>query len=283
MNVLRLSGFSSLAFVAVLTLAPLQARADPNALWRIVHDQCVPHIEAGEGAKPCETVYLSGGVPEGVAILKDLIGIAQMLAIPTRRVTGIEDPQMLEPDAPKVFADGWKGKAFVEARLSKHLPREAVALAINSQWARSQDQLHVHVDCVAESVSEVLAGYASAIDDRWRAMTEPLKGRKYFARRVDSADLEDVQPLRLLADGLGGQRRKWAPIVSPRSARPSTASRASSCSRTPFPWKAAATPKIYRITIAQLPILRHDLGRSTQGPSGARSKSSSLEGGAVFA
>jgi hypothetical protein len=40
MNVPSLSGFSSLAFIAALILAPLQARADPNALWRIVHDQC---------------------------------------------------------------------------------------------------------------------------------------------------------------------------------------------------------------------------------------------------
>ena len=190
----------------VLVFCPLHARADPNALWRIVHDRCVPHVEAGEGPKPCETVDLTGGVEEGVAILKDLNGVAQMLAIPTRRLTGIEDPQMLEPDAPKVFADGWKGKVFVEARLGKQLPREAVALAINSKWARSQDQLHVHVDCVAESVSEALADYRSALDDRWRAMTEPLRGRKYFARRVDSTDLEDVQPLRLLADGLEGAK-----------------------------------------------------------------------------
>jgi CDP-diacylglycerol pyrophosphatase len=70
----------------------------------------------------------------------------------------------------------------------------------------SQEQLHVHVDCVAESVSEVLAAYRSLLDDRWHAMTEPLRGRKYFARRVDSADLEDVQPFRLLADGLEGAK-----------------------------------------------------------------------------
>ncbi|MBV8106036.1 MAG: CDP-diacylglycerol diphosphatase [Hyphomicrobiales bacterium] len=166
----------------------------------------MPHVQAAEGPKPCETVDLTGGVEEGVAILKDLIGVAQMLAIPTRRITGIEDPQMLAPDAPPVFADGWKGKVLVEARLGKQLPREAVALTINSKWARSQDQLHVHVDCVAQSVSEVLANYHSALDDRWLAMTEPLRGRKYFVRRVDSTDLEDVQPLRLLADGLEGAK-----------------------------------------------------------------------------
>ena len=51
-----------------------------------------------------------------------------------------------------------------------------------------------------------LAEYATALDDQWRAMTVPLKGRVYFARRVDSADLRDVAPLKLLADGLEGAR-----------------------------------------------------------------------------
>ena len=191
-----------------LAAAPSAARADASALWRIVHDSCVPHEEAGRGPRPCETVDLAGGVAEGVAILKDLVGVAQMLAIPTRRISGIEDPQMLQPDAPPVFADGWNARALVEARLGgKALPREAIALAINSQYARSQDQLHVHVDCVAEDVVKALADYRSALDDQWRAMTVPLNGRVYFARRLDSADLLDREPLlRLLADGLPGAK-----------------------------------------------------------------------------
>jgi CDP-diacylglycerol pyrophosphatase len=176
------------------------------ALWRIVHGACVPHFEAGEGPKPCESVDLKGGVAEGVAILKDLVGVAQMLAIPTRRITGMEDPQMLAPDAPPVFAVGWMAKAFVDARLGKELPRDAVALAINSERARSQDQLHVHVDCVAKSVAETLADAGSALDETWRAMTVPVKGRVYLARRLDSADLQDVAPIKLLADGVEGAR-----------------------------------------------------------------------------
>jgi CDP-diacylglycerol pyrophosphatase len=192
--------------IAALAQSYAPARADSNALWRIVHDQCVPHIQAGLGPKPCERVDLAGGVAEGVAILKDLVGLSQMLAIPTLRITGIEDPQMLEPDAPPVFADAWGAKDLVEARLGRALPREAVGLAINSKWARSQDQLHVHVDCVAVPVAKALAEYASALDGQWRAMTVPLQGRIYFARRVDSADLRDVVPLKLLADGLEGAR-----------------------------------------------------------------------------
>jgi CDP-diacylglycerol pyrophosphatase len=202
-----MAGLTVVFILAVWFLAfNAPARADPNALWQIVHNECVPHIEGGLGPKPCERVDLDGGVAQGVAILKDLVGVSQMLAIPTRRITGIEDPQMLAPDAPPVFAVAWGAKPLVEERLRRALPREAVGLAINSKWARSQQQLHVHVDCVALPVIKALAGYASAFDSEWRAMTIPLQGRVYFARRVDSVDLADVAPLKLLADGLEGAR-----------------------------------------------------------------------------
>jgi CDP-diacylglycerol pyrophosphatase len=113
---------------------------------------------------------------------------------------------MLAPDAPKVFADGWRAKTLVEARLGHPLPREAVALSINSKWARSQEQLHVHIDCVAQSVAATLASYSASLDEAWRAMPEPLHGRVYFARRLDSVDLDDAAPLQLLADGLEGAK-----------------------------------------------------------------------------
>jgi CDP-diacylglycerol pyrophosphatase len=203
-NILRAIQYQAVLAIAALAPPCAPARADSMALWRIVHGACAPHFEAGEGPKPCESVDLNGGEAEGVAILKDLVGVAQMLAIPTRRITGIEDPQMLAPDAPKVFSAAWGAKALVEARLGRTLPREEVALAINSKWARSQEQLHVHVDCTAAPVVKALAEYGPALDGQWRAMTVPLKGRVYFARRVDSADLGDVAPLKLLADGIEG-------------------------------------------------------------------------------
>jgi CDP-diacylglycerol pyrophosphatase len=180
--------------------------ADPLALWKIVDGECVVHQQGGEGPAPCVSVDLSNGTQEGVAILKDLIGVAQMLAIPTRCITGIEDPQMLAADAPKIFAAAWKAKALVEGRLHHRLPREAVAIAINSEWRRSQQQLHLHVDCLAKNVADALAEAAPSLDERWRAMTIGLNGRKYIARRLDSPDLSEVEPLKLLADGIDGAR-----------------------------------------------------------------------------
>jgi len=196
------------AALLVLALAgrDLRAWADPNALWRIVHGECVPHMEAGLGPGPCERVDLTGGVAEGVAILKDLVGIAQMLAIPTRRISGIEDPQMLSPDAPDVFGQGWRARTFIEAILKRPTPRETISLAINAESSRTQDQLHVHLDCVAIPVAAALVEYAPHLDGVWRPMNVTLNGDRYFARRVDGEDLAGVDPIRLLAEGIEGAK-----------------------------------------------------------------------------
>jgi CDP-diacylglycerol pyrophosphatase len=182
-------------------------RADPLTLWKIVHDECVVHQKAGEKPAPCESVVSTGGEQGGVAILKDLVGASQMLAIPTQRITGIEDPQLLAPDAPDMFGEAWKGRVFVESRLQHTLPREDVGIAVNAEWKRSQYQLHLHVDCLAKNVADALADYSSKLDTNWRKMPFGLNGRVYLARRLDSADLTDVRPFLLLADGIEGARQ----------------------------------------------------------------------------
>ena len=175
------------------------------ALWRIVHDACVPHVEAGEGPKPCESVDLSGGAEEGVAILKDLVGVAQMLAIPTRRITGIEDPQMLAPDAPKVFFAAWKAKTAGRGAPSPCLAargdcdRDQLEMGAQPGPAPSARRLRSHKRRRYPRGRPFVRSTST-----WRAMTVPLHGRVYLARRVDSADLSDVAPLRLLAAGVEG-------------------------------------------------------------------------------
>jgi CDP-diacylglycerol pyrophosphatase len=200
---LRLLTAIALGFSA-LVLTQAFARADPSALWNIVHGQCVAHMEGGEGPGPCLNVDLADGESAGVAILKDLVGEAQVLAIPTRRISGIEDLQMLSADAPNVFADAWKAKKDVEGRAHHSLSREQVAIAINSEWRRSQNQLHLHVDCVAKNVADALAGFESQAEDTWREAPVKLNGRAYLIRRLVSADFADVEPIKLLATGVEG-------------------------------------------------------------------------------
>jgi CDP-diacylglycerol pyrophosphatase len=191
-----------IAFVAVLK----PAFADRMTLWNIVHGACAPHEEAGQGPAPCVDVDIKAGEDKGVALLKDLHGVAQELAIPTGRVIGIEDPQLLSPGAPDYFAYAWKERAALETILKRPLPREAVGVAVNSMYARSQDQLHLHIDCMDKGVVAALGGYQDALDATFRPMTIALNGRTYWARAVTSADLAQATPFTLLADGIAGAR-----------------------------------------------------------------------------
>ncbi len=177
-----------------------------------MHGKCVPHEEAKEGPAPCVDV----DIKDGDALLKDLVGVAQELAIPTTRITGIEDPLALSPQTPNYFAYAWKERAAAEALLKKSLPREALGVAINSMYSRSQDQLHLHVDCMDKDVVADLKAHLDEIGSTFKPMTSPLKGRTYVARRVSEAELAAGSPFQMLADGVEGARAQmgaWSLIL----------------------------------------------------------------------
>jgi CDP-diacylglycerol pyrophosphatase len=184
--------------------------ADRMALWRIVHDQCAPDQKDNGAPAPCALVDIAAGEDDGVAILKDRNGIAQHLAIPTSRIAGIESPDILEASSPNYWRAAWAARSFVAARLPHQLPRDAIGLAINAASRRSQDQLHIHIDCVAPEARAALGVYRANLTQDWHVLPFKLAGRRYWARRLDSVDLSDAAPFRLLADGVAGARGDMA-------------------------------------------------------------------------
>jgi CDP-diacylglycerol pyrophosphatase len=195
-------------FLAALIVgaASRQAAADSNALWHIVSEQCVPDQKMNQAPRPCAEVDLAAGY----AVLKDLVGNTQFLLIPTTQVTGIESPKVLEPQAPNYFAAAWHARHFVEERVRHALPRDAIGLAINSVSGRSQNQLHIHVDCMRLDVMAALRAHASAIGTDWAKFPEPLVGHDYMAMRIEQPDLGAINPFVLLADSLSGARADMA-------------------------------------------------------------------------
>ena len=71
--------------VALLCRDAAAQASNPNVLWQIVHDQCVPDERQHGDPKPCAEVDLAGGY----AVLKDIKGASQFLLIPTTQVGGI--------------------------------------------------------------------------------------------------------------------------------------------------------------------------------------------------
>jgi CDP-diacylglycerol pyrophosphatase len=214
-DVLRVSDMAALraglAIVLCLVITIVgagvgHATSDPNALWRIVDTQCVPdQLEHGDPA-PCARVDLG----DGSAVLKDLVGATQFLLIPTTRVTGVESPSLLASGAPNYFEDAWRARSFVDERAGWKVPRDWVGLAINSVFARSQNQLHIHVDCVSADVHTALSEHAADVGPAWAPFPVPLAAHRYDAIAVDGEGLDAVNPFVLLADGVAGARDDMA-------------------------------------------------------------------------
>jgi len=189
-----------LRWLAVLLwlLAPAAARAgNPDALWHIVHDKCAAHLAAGGEPAPCAEIVYPRGEASGYVALKDMKGVAQFLLMPTAKITGIEDPAILAPDATNYWQAAWDARGYMLAALGRDLPRDALSLAINSPAGRTQNQLHIHIDCLRVDVRDALRRVADEIGTGWTDLT--LLGHPYRVRRFDSPDLEGINPFQILA------------------------------------------------------------------------------------
>jgi CDP-diacylglycerol pyrophosphatase len=173
------------------------AFAAHTALWRVVHDVCVPDQQVFSNPAPCAEVDLAAGH----VILQDPDPFAptHFLLVPTTRIEGIEDPALLSPGAPNYWAQAWEARRFVEKRAGRALGRDELSLAINSVYRRTQDQLHIHIDCIKPAVQAALRAHASSIGPNWAPFPVPLAGERYFAMRIEGSDLAGADPFRLLA------------------------------------------------------------------------------------
>src|SRR5215475_7876403 len=190
-------------WLTVLILAKSLAFAQASqgygrlALWHIVHDECPVSAKKGANPFPC-VLFRSKGADDksGYAIVKDMKGESQFLLIPTTRLSGIGDAQLLSDDAANYFAEAWNARFLVSGMREREIPRESLSLAINSEDNISQDQLHIHIDCVREGIWSALKNFAApGSAGTWQDVT--LDGRKYRVTWVAGDGLE-VNPFTLL-------------------------------------------------------------------------------------
>ncbi len=200
----RLATAWVLGVAGAMATGTAASAGDPDFLWKTVHERCVPDQRMNNDPEPCVAVNLAGGEPRGHVVLKDQEGATQFLIIPTARRNGIESREILSANAPNLFAAAWAARSGVESVLHRALPRDDIGLAINSVDGRTQNQLHIHVDCLRVDVIEALRAHLNAISGKWSAFPEPLAGHTYVARLLDGATLKGVNPFRLLADGVPG-------------------------------------------------------------------------------
>jgi CDP-diacylglycerol pyrophosphatase len=181
--------------LALLLLSPAAHAANPDVLWKFVSTQCVPDwTQRHELRPPCIAVDPAAHY----VWFKDINGPAQILTMPTEKVTGMEDPAILAPDAPNWFAPAWRAATEVGKRLGHPIARENISLAINSVSGRTQNQLHIHTDCVNVALRAELRAMEPAIGPAWAPLPKPLAGHSYRALRLNVENLDSTNPIRLL-------------------------------------------------------------------------------------
>jgi CDP-diacylglycerol pyrophosphatase len=197
-------GVAACLGLALTFLTGAALKADPNALWQKVHDECVPNQQASGNPAPCSEVSLSEGVERGFAVFKDesVRKPHSYLLIPTRRITGIEDKELFEPGAQNYFEAAWGGRSFVSESVKVHLTRDMIGLAVNSLHDRSQNQLHIHIDCVRPEIREILRDNDEMLTATWSNFYLPPPDHPYMAMKIEAEGLDGINPFQLLAEGL---------------------------------------------------------------------------------
>ncbi|NLP59913.1 CDP-diacylglycerol diphosphatase [Paraburkholderia sacchari] len=171
---------AAFATVLLTTSCVRLSTLDSNGLWKVVGEQCVPNARDKGNPGPCTSVDFQ----KRYAVLKDINGRAQYLLIPTDRVPGIESAEILYGGSPEYWVGAWAAGRYVDAKLKTMLAPTQLGLEINSSQRRSQNQLHIHVDCMRNDIADALAPYRHDAPGTWRWTT--LDGKRYRVTRVMS-------------------------------------------------------------------------------------------------
>ncbi|WP_188393690.1 CDP-diacylglycerol diphosphatase [Mesorhizobium sp. SARCC-RB16n] len=172
-----------------------------EVLWEAVRICALTSVHYG-AAFPCEEVILPQDGEFGWTLIKSPLQRTEFLLTPISAVTGLESPLARSTAGAQLWSEAWEARWKVEAKLGHSLPRSAIGLAVNSRTERSQDQMHIHVDCLSKSVERTLALGGPKTAAPWQPSPIMLKGRPYWIMAVDKPDLRTTNVVGLVVSGL---------------------------------------------------------------------------------
>lgn len=185
--------------LAVAAVAAYAAARDRLALWQITR-ACEMDSRLTGSPFPCLAVDLSGGIEAGHVIFRAPL-LHDTVLIPTRRVTGVEDPRLFSPDTPNDFAEAWRANALVKTPNGEMPDHDRRLLIVNSGVVRTQDQLHIHIGCLKPDAHRTLAAVAPRLPvGEWRLVAWFVPHQPFWALRLGRADLDGVDPFQLVFD-----------------------------------------------------------------------------------
>jgi CDP-diacylglycerol pyrophosphatase len=196
-----LKAFSSFTAALLACTTAALASDDPalprDSLWRVVK-LCERSQALVSSPLPCLYVQPETDTTPGYALVPTP-GMAEIMLVPTRQLSGIESPELLAADAPKWWSYAWAARHYLEQGTQLPVPRTQIALGINSVGARSQDQLHIHIGCLAPWLEDELKAFENHVTENWSAFPVRLVRQQFLAMRLSAPDLDRRDPFQLLA------------------------------------------------------------------------------------
>ena len=187
------------ALVLAAVLAGYAAAKNPLLLWQITQG-CETDSRLTGSPFPCLAVDRSGGIERGHVIFRPPLS-DDTVFVPTRRITGVEDPFLASPDAPNYFADAWRARTLVTTPGGEPPTHDRHLLIVNSGVVRTQDQLHIHIGCLNAAAYRSLASVAPSLPvGEWRLVAALVPHQPFWVLRLGQADLDGVDPFRLVFD-----------------------------------------------------------------------------------
>ena len=191
----RILRWTAAIFVLLFVFAGVFLKRD--SLWLVVHDLCGPMDSLTGVPIPCLAVNRE----RGFATLRPSLKKTGLIVTPLHRVSGVESPALQQADTPNYWLDAWSQRDLVTKTTPRSLKWSEIGMAINSPQCRSQDQLHIHVDCLDPRLKQTLSETGKDqegwfdLDLQW--------ARIYRARRVKVSELQNI--FRMVAQELSGK------------------------------------------------------------------------------
>lgn len=190
-----------LPLAVLLIAAPTSVRAagDPgrDVLWAALKT-CVLAKTLANRTFPCLGVDLGDKTRPGTAILRAPGEPTHIIVLPTDTVAGLEAPALRGARGAAYWRAALAARHFVSDSLKGRVPVEEIGMAVNSARGRSQDQLHIHLDCMKPRVLAALRTHGHGIRGTFAPLPVALAGDRYFALRVPAAEAERFNPFAAL-------------------------------------------------------------------------------------
>ncbi len=194
----------AVGIIAAVWLSPTAVAygiGERDALWRVVEDLCLPMHRTLGLALPC----LEVDATKGFIVLRAPADETRILVVPTAKIEGIESPALLNSETPNLWSIAWSERNRVAASASRTLAWADMGMAVNSRTSRTQDQLHIHVDCIDARLKRALSTNASRISKKWSNLDLRPWADHYRVKRIGAQEL-DRGIFQMVANEIPGAR-----------------------------------------------------------------------------